>query len=69
MKLAEDQRMAAEQSRANADNAYREAMHLSPEQFIQLETIKMQSIVCGPLGKATCTFIQNGAAPVYNLNK
>jgi hypothetical protein len=29
----------------------------------------MQSIVCGPLGKATCTFIQNGAAPVYNLNK
>jgi regulator of protease activity HflC (stomatin/prohibitin superfamily) len=68
-KLAEDQRMAAEQSRANADNAYREAMHLSPEQFIQLETIKMQGIVCGPQGKATCTFIQNGATPVYNLNR
>jgi regulator of protease activity HflC (stomatin/prohibitin superfamily) len=33
-KLAEDQRQQAEQSRANADNAYREAMHLSPEQFI-----------------------------------
>ena len=52
-----------------ADNAYREAMHLSPEQFIQLETIKMQNQVCGINGKATCTFIQNGATPVYNLNK
>jgi regulator of protease activity HflC (stomatin/prohibitin superfamily) len=69
MKLAEDQRMQAEQSRANADNAYRESMHLSPEQFIQLETIKMQAAVCGPHGKATCTFIQNGTAPVYNLGK
>jgi regulator of protease activity HflC (stomatin/prohibitin superfamily) len=68
-KLAEDQRKAAETSRADADNAYRESMHLSPEQFIQLETIKMQNQVCGPNGKATCTFIQNGAAPVYNLNK
>jgi regulator of protease activity HflC (stomatin/prohibitin superfamily) len=69
MKLAEDQRQMAEQSRANADNAYREAMHLSPEQFIQLEMIKMQSRVCGPEGKANCTFIQNGATPVYNLGK
>jgi regulator of protease activity HflC (stomatin/prohibitin superfamily) len=68
-KLAEDQRKAAETSRAEADNAYRESMHLSPEQFIQLETIKMQNQVCGPNGKATCTFIQNGATPVYNLNK
>jgi len=67
-KLAEDKRMAAEQSRANADNAYREAMHLSPEQFIQLETIKMQRDVCGE-GKTGCTFIQNGATPVYNLGK
>ena len=67
-KLAEDQRLQAEQSRAMADNAYRESMHLSPEQFIQLETIKMQSHVCGPDGKATCTFIQNGATPVYNLH-
>lgn len=44
-------------------------MHLTPEQFIQLETIKMQHDVCGEKGKATCTFIQNGAQPVYNLNK
>jgi len=67
-KLAEDERAKAEQSRANADNAYREAMHLSPEQFIQLETIKMQRAVCGE-GKASCTFIQNGALPVYNLSR
>jgi regulator of protease activity HflC (stomatin/prohibitin superfamily) len=68
-KLAEDQRKMAEESRAAADNSYREAMHLSPEQFIQLETIKMQARACGPEGKANCTFIQNGATPVYNLGK
>ena len=51
-KLAEDQRKAAETSRASADNAYREAMDLSPEQFIQLETIKMQRDVCGKEGSA-----------------
>jgi regulator of protease activity HflC (stomatin/prohibitin superfamily) len=68
-KLAEDQRQQAEQSRANADNAYREAMHLSPEQFIQLETINMQRQVCGDKGKANCTFIQNGTTPVYNLGR
>jgi uncharacterized membrane protein YqiK len=66
-KLAEDQRLQAESSRAAADNAYRESMHLSPEQFIQLEQIKMQEAVCGREGKGTCTFIQNGVAPVYNL--
>jgi len=44
-------------------------MQLSPEQFIQLETIKMQHEVYGPGGKATCTFIQNGANPVHNLGR
>jgi regulator of protease activity HflC (stomatin/prohibitin superfamily) len=68
MKLAEDQRAAAETSRAKADNAYREALGLSPQQFIQLETVKMQRDVCGEQGKATCTFIQNGAQPVYDLS-
>jgi regulator of protease activity HflC (stomatin/prohibitin superfamily) len=69
-KLAEDQRAAAETSRARADNAYREAMGLSPQQFIQLETVKMQREVCGETGKATCTFIQSGGAvPTYDLNK
>lgn len=68
-KLAEDQRASAETSRARADNAYREAMGLSPQQFIQLETVKMQREVCGEQGNATCTFIQNGAQPVYDLAK
>ncbi len=53
--------------RAAADNAYREAMHLTPEQFVQLEVIKMQREVCGE--KGACTFIQNGATPVYNLGR
>lgn len=66
-KLAEDSRMQAEQSRANADNAYRESMHLSPEQFIQLKQIEMQHEVCAHAG---CTFIMGGGvAPVYNLGK
>src|SRR5712672_1352507 len=61
-KLAEDSRMQAEQSRANADNAYRESMHLSPEQFIQLKQIEMQHEVCAHAG---CTFIMGGGvAPV-----
>jgi regulator of protease activity HflC (stomatin/prohibitin superfamily) len=69
-KLAEDQRAAAETSRARADNAYREAMGLTPQQFIQLETVKMQRDVCGEQGKATCTFIQSGGVQsVYDLNR
>jgi hypothetical protein len=46
-KLAEDMRRGSEESRAVADNAYREAMRLSPEQFLQLEQIKMLHDVCG----------------------
>jgi regulator of protease activity HflC (stomatin/prohibitin superfamily) len=66
-KLAEDQRKAAEMSRAAADNAYRMAMQLSPEQYLRLETIKMQLEVCGSAGKGTCTFII-GAGPVPTMN-
>jgi len=58
-KLAEDQRKMAEQSRAGADNAYREAMQLSPDQFLQLENIKMQREVCSQGAK--CTFIANAS--------
>jgi regulator of protease activity HflC (stomatin/prohibitin superfamily) len=53
-KLAEDQREQAELSRAKADNAYRNAMTLSAEQFLRLETIKMQRDVCGA---GHCTFV------------
>jgi regulator of protease activity HflC (stomatin/prohibitin superfamily) len=66
-KLAEDQRKMAEQSRAAADNAYREAMHLSPEQFIQLENIKMLKTI-GTESKGTNTFLVGGSvSPVYNV--
>jgi hypothetical protein len=53
-KLAEDQRLEAEKSRALADNAYRNAMSLSGEQFVRLENIKMQREVCTSV---VCTFI------------
>jgi hypothetical protein len=67
-KLAEDQRKAAEQSRAAADNAYREAMQLSPDQFLQLERIKMQRDVCAH--GSTCTFfIGGGASPVIDVGR
>jgi hypothetical protein len=65
-KLAEDARKAAEQSRAGADNAYREQMGLSPEQFIQLQNIKMEQAVCGNGG---CTMILGGATALINLEK
>jgi regulator of protease activity HflC (stomatin/prohibitin superfamily) len=58
-KLAEDQRKEAETSRAAADNAYREAMRLTPDQFLQLEQIKALKEVCNG-GK--CTFIGGGGA-------
>jgi regulator of protease activity HflC (stomatin/prohibitin superfamily) len=60
-KLAEDQRMMAERSRSEADNAYRESMHLSPEQFIELKRIEMLRAVCE---HTTCTFINGGVTPV-----
>ena len=60
-KLAEDQRLAAELARAQADNAYRNAMNLSPEQFLRLEQIHMQDRVCA---KGGCTFIAGDAIPV-----
>jgi len=67
-KLAEDQRKAAEQSRAAADNAYREAMQLSPDQFLQLERIKMQRDVCAHGGSCTF-FIGGGASPVLDVGR
>lgn len=65
-KLAEDQRKAAEQSRANADNAYRLAMQLSPDQFLQLERIKMQRDVCAHGGNCTF-FIGGNVTPVREV--
>jgi regulator of protease activity HflC (stomatin/prohibitin superfamily) len=59
-KLKEDSRLKAEQSRANADNAYREYMHLDAAQFVQLESIKRYSEACA---KSVCTII-NGSVPI-----
>ncbi len=64
-KLAEDQRKEAETARAASDNAYREAMRLSPDQFLQLENIKMLHEVCTG-GK--CTFLMGGGiTPVVSV--
>lgn len=52
---AEQQRKKAEQARAAADNAYRQEMQLSPDQFLQLESIKRYSDACG--NGTTCTFV------------
>ena len=65
IKLAEDQRKSAEESRAAADNAYRQAIGLSPEQYVQLKRIEMERAVCSD-GK--CTFIENGGAvPAFGV--
>ncbi|RRA50121.1 SPFH domain-containing protein [Acidipila sp. EB88] len=62
-KIAEDARKAAETSRAEADNAYRNSLGLSPEQFIELQRIKMQENVCL---RHTCTFISGNASALVN---
>ncbi len=58
--MAEGARKATEESRAAADNAYREAMQLSTTQLLELEHIKMLREVCAG---GSCTFIQ-GASPL-----
>lgn len=58
-KLAEDSRKQAEESRAKSDDAYRTAMQLTPNQFVQLEQIKMLREACVQ-GDKICTFILNG---------
>jgi len=65
-KLAEDQRKEAETSRAAADNAYRNALGMSSEQFIQLEDIHAQREVCL---KGGCTLILGGGSPLVNVGK
>jgi regulator of protease activity HflC (stomatin/prohibitin superfamily) len=59
IKNAETQRKAAEEARAAADNAYRQAIGLSPQQYVQLKKIEMERDVCL---RDKCTFIDNGGA-------
>ena len=63
-KLAEDARQEAEKSRAAADNAYRNALRMSSEQFLRLEAIHIQREVCL---KGGCTFIMGGGTPLVNV--
>jgi regulator of protease activity HflC (stomatin/prohibitin superfamily) len=67
IKNAETQRKAAEEARAAADNAYRQAIGLSPEQYVQLKRVEMELKVCG---EGKCTFIENsgaGAVPALSV--
>ena len=62
-KIAEDNRKDAETSRAAADNAYRQSLGLSPEQFVELQRIDAIKSSCA--SKVSCTFIVgNGTALV-----
>jgi len=60
--LAEQGRLAAEVSRAAADNAYRTSMSLSPSEFVEMERIKMQTQVCGEKN-SSCSFIIGSSVP------
>lgn len=64
-RLAEDQRKEAESARAAADNAYRNQLGLSPDQFIRLEDIKARRMLYEQCQKAGCTVIVNdGSTPL-----
>lgn len=60
---AEENRRAAEGARAVADNAYRQAMGLSGEQFVELERIKMMNQVCA---KGNCSFVIGDVKPLVS---
>jgi regulator of protease activity HflC (stomatin/prohibitin superfamily) len=66
-KLAEDQRKMHEESRASADRAYNEKMGISPEQYLQLEQIKMLRDVCR---NGACTFLMGSdVSPIVNIKQ
>lgn len=56
-RVAEDARLEAEKSRAKADNAYRDALDLSPQQFVAMEGYKVQREVCSREAGGRCTFV------------
>jgi hypothetical protein len=54
---------------AGKQSQHVEAMQLSPDQFLQLERIKMQRDVCGHQG-STCTFFIGGnVTPVMDAGR
>lgn len=62
---AEQQRKQEQIAKAEADNAYRNAMGLSPDMFIQLESVKRWTEAC--MKAATCVVNPNGQ--VLNIHK
>lgn len=62
---AEVDRKKEQVAKADADNAYRNAMGLSPDMFIQLESIKRWTEAC--MKAATCVVNPNGQ--VLNIHK
>ena len=66
-KLAEDVRLHAEESRAKADNAFRDTMQLNPNQFLELERIKMQHAVCST-GKCSFIITDGRTTPIVNTH-
>lgn len=61
---AEEARKGAELARAQADNAYRAEMQLSPEQYVQLKAIEMQKSACT---NGTCIF--GNVTPMVSTGK
>jgi regulator of protease activity HflC (stomatin/prohibitin superfamily) len=59
--IAEQQRQKSEEARAKADNAYRNAMQMNPEQFVRLQEAKLYSDACK--GSEHC-IITSGQGPV-----
>ena len=60
---AEVFRKQAEIARAEADNAYRSQMSLSPEQFVELQRIEMMKKVCS---EGKCTFVAGNATALIS---
>ena len=60
--VAEQQREKSETARAKADNAYRDAMQMSPNQFVQLQIAKLYSDACK--GAAHCFISPSGQGSV-----
>lgn len=66
---AEEERKKAEKARAEADNAYRNEMNLSPDQFLQLESIKKYSEACVKAGNCSLIFGGNNTAMMLPSSK
>lgn len=60
---AEDARLAAESSRAQADRAYMDRIGMSADEFIRLAAINMQERACA---KGGCTFVVGGLPALVN---